>query len=74
MKNNRSGQAAEAVLVTLAIVVVIALIGAGCSLTTIDAGQIGVRTQFGRVTENSVEPGLHWVNPIGGRIVRYDVR
>ena len=74
MKNNRSGQAATAVLLTLAIVVVIALIGAGCSLTTIDAGQIGVRTQFGRVTENSVEPGLHWVNPIGGAIVRYDVR
>ena len=70
----QSGQAAEAVLVTLAIIAVICLFVGGCSLTTVDAGQIGVRTQFGKVTENSVEPGLHFVNPIGGHIVKYDVR
>ena len=70
----QSGQAAGAVLVTLAIIAVICLIVGGCSLTTVDAGQIGVRTQFGKVTENSVEPGLHFVNPIGGRIITYDVR
>ena len=77
MKTNltrQSGQAAEAVLVTLAIIAVICLFVGGCSLTTVDAGQIGVRTQFGKVTENSVEPGLHWVNLIGGHIVKYDVR
>lgn len=70
----QSGQAAGAVLVTLAIIAVVCLLVGGCSLTTVDAGQIGVRTQFGKVTENSVEPGLHFVNPIGGRIVKYDVR
>lgn len=70
----QSGQAVEAVLVTLAIIAVICLFVGGCSLTTVDAGEIGVRTQFGKVTENSVEPGLHWVNPIGGRIVKYSVR
>lgn len=72
--NTRSGQAAPAVLLTLAIVLIIVMGVAGCSLTTVDAGQIGVRTQFGKVTENSVEPGLHFVNPIGGAIIRYDVR
>ncbi len=74
MKNSRSGQAAGAVLATLGIIVVIGLLFTGCSLTTVDAGQIGVRTQFGKVTENSVEPGLHFVNPIGGHIIKYDVR
>lgn len=69
-----SGQAASAVLFTLSIIFVIILVVAGISLTTVDAGQIGVRTQFGRVTENSVEPGLHFVNPIGGHIIKYDVR
>lgn len=71
---NKSGQAASAVLVTLGIILVVVMMFCGCSLTTVDAGQIGVRTQFGKVTENSVEPGLHWVNPIGGHIVKYDVR
>lgn len=71
---NKSGQAAGAVLLTLAIIFVIILGVGGCSLTTVDAGEIGVRTQFGKVTENSVEPGLHFVNPIGGHIIPYDVR
>ena len=59
MKNkNKSGQTAVAVLCTLGIVTILALMIGGCSLVTVDAGQIGVRTQFGKVTENSVEPGL----------------
>lgn len=75
MKNkNKSGQAVEGVLVTLGIIALLCLVVGGCSLTTVDAGQIGVRTQFGKVTENSVEPGLHFVNPIGGKIIKYDVR
>ena len=71
---NKSGQAVEGVLVTLGIIALLCLVVGGCSLTTVDAGQIGVRTQFGKVTENSVEPGLHFVNPIGGKIIKYDVR
>ena len=74
MKNTKSGQTGVGVIATLAVIVVIFLFVGGCSLTSVDAGEIGVRTQFGKVTENSVEPGLHFVNPIGGRIVRYDVR
>lgn len=71
---NKSGQAVEGVLVAFGIIVLLCLVVSGCSLTTVDAGQIGVRTQFGKVTENSVEPGLHFVNPIGGKIIKYDVR
>ena len=75
MKNkNKEGQTAVAVLCTLGIVTIIALMLGGCSLVTVDAGQIDVRTQFGKVTENSVEPGLHFVNPVGGAIIKYDVR
>ena len=71
---NTSGQVVGGVLATLGIIMMLCLVVGGCSLTTVDAGQIGVRTQFGKVTENSVEPGLHFVNPIGGRIIKYDVR
>lgn len=73
-RNGRSGQAAKGALLAISAIVLVCLLVAGCSLTTVDAGQVGVRTQFGRVTENSVAPGLHWVNPIGGDIVLYDVR
>lgn len=72
--NTRSGQTAVGVLCTLAIVLMFGLILTAASCKTVEAGQIGVRTQFGKVTENSVEPGLHFVNPIGGRIITYDVR
>ena len=44
----------------------------GCYI--IDAGEIGVKTQFGKIIENSIEPGIHFVNPIGGSIIKYDVR
>lgn len=74
MKDNRSGQTGIGVVVTLAALFFLAILIGGCSLKTVDAGEIGVRTQFGKVTENSVEPGLHFVNPIGGRIIPYDVR
>ena len=46
MKNTRSGQAAGAVLITLAIIMVIGLMFCGCSLTTVDAGQIGAKGEL----------------------------
>lgn len=72
---NKSGQAVYSIIAMLGTIVLLGLVVVSvCSLTTVDAGQIGVRTQFGKVTENSVEPGLHFVNPIGGKIIKYDVR
>jgi len=75
MKTRKNaGEISEGFLAGIGLIAVIMLIACITSCTTVDAGSIGVRTQFGRVTENSVEPGLHFVNPIGGSIVRYDVR
>ena len=75
MKTRKNGgEISEGFLCGVGLVAVIMLIACITSCTTVDAGSIGVRTQFGRVTENSVEPGLHFVNPIGGSIVKYDVR
>lgn len=74
MTKYRSGEALQAVLFTLFFIVCFGLLSVMMATTTVDAGQIGVRTWFGKVVENSVEPGLHWVNPIGGRIIKYDVR
>lgn len=74
MNAAKSGQTGFGVLMTLGVIAIFAILVGSCSITTIDAGQIGVRTQFGKVTENSVEPGLHFVNPIGGAIIKYDVR
>lgn len=72
--NSRNGDAAFGVLCTIVFLFFVGAIGCISSCATVDAGEIGVRTQFGRVTENSVEPGLHFVNPVGGKIIRYDVR
>ena len=44
-------------------VAVIVLIIAARSFLSIDAGHVGVVTQFGRVTGSVLDPGLHWIAP-----------
>lgn len=73
-KNSRNGDALVGALFVISLIFLIGIVTCIRSCTPVDAGQIGVRTQFGKVTENSVEPGLHFVNPIGGRIIKYWVR
>ena len=63
----------DSVFVLLFVMLIIGLVSL-VGIETIDAGQIGVQTKFGKIVKNSVEPGIHWVNPIGGDIVRYNVR
>lgn len=41
---------------------------------TVDAGVVGVKTQWGKIVGGPVDPGLTWVNPIGGDLVKYDCR
>ncbi|MCY7409385.1 MAG: prohibitin family protein [Chitinophagales bacterium] len=53
---------------------VMILIGIGTScFVQIDAGQVGVPTLFGKVNENILGSGLHFVNPLVV-IKRFDVR
>lgn len=44
--------------------VIVALILAFCSLTTVPAGYVGVQTLFGRVYPEQLPPGLHILNPL----------
>lgn len=41
---------------------------------TVDAGVVGVKTQWGRIVGGPVSPGLTWINPVGGDLVKYDCR
>ena len=41
---------------------------------TVDAGVVGVKTQWGRIVGGPVDPGLTWINPVGGDLVKYDCR
>lgn len=43
--------------------VAIAVIAMAGTFISIDAGHVGVVTQFGRVTGRVLDPGLHWVAP-----------
>ena len=49
-----------AILVPVLAVAAIFLAG---SFLSIDAGHVGIVTQFGRVTGRVLEPGLHWIAP-----------
>ncbi|MBP5544214.1 MAG: prohibitin family protein [Kiritimatiellae bacterium] len=52
--------AAFSIFVVAAIVIAFVMAG---SFVSIDAGHVGVVTQFGRVTGRILEPGLHWITP-----------
>lgn len=59
-------------LVLVVLLILVALSFKGCY--TIDAGSVGLKTSWGRIVSGPVEPGLTWVNPIGGDVVKYDCR
>ena len=59
-------------LVLVPVVLLVLLSLKGCY--TVDAGVVGVKTQWGKIVGGPVDPGLTWVNPIGGDLVKYDCR
>lgn len=71
MKNLSTTQIAK--LVILAIGGMIALGFVRKTLITIPAGTVGVKETFGKVAESSLNPGLHFVNPLS-KIVRFSTR
>ncbi len=44
-------------------VIIVILVFAARFFVTVDAGYVGVVTQFGRVTNRVLNPGLHWLAP-----------
>ena len=69
---NPSMKSSFAPLLLVPIVLLALLSLKGCY--TVDAGVVGVKTQWGKIVGGPVDPGLTWVNPIGGDLVKYDCR
>ena len=45
----------------------------GC-VGKVDSNEVGFKTQWGKINDTLLKPGLHFINPIGGDLVTYDVR
>lgn len=50
------------------------LVLSGCGFRTVDAGYVGIETEFGKVVGDSLEPGLHFYNPFTSSILEMDTR
>lgn len=55
------------------LLLLLTLLTTACA-TTIRPGEAGVRTQFGKMTENSRGPGLVVYSPFGTRFIRVPIR
>lgn len=60
--SNKNG-GASCCLITLGCVVVLCIIWASCSFTTVPAGNVGVVSLWGSVRDEPLYPGLHFINP-----------
>src|SRR6266403_2529983 len=56
------------------IIVVTLLLLNACGFRSIDAGDVGVKTEFGKVTGDLLEPGLNFYNPFTSSINEMDCR
>jgi prohibitin 1 len=59
--------------VGLVAIVLVLLIGASCSVTTIETGHVGVMTLFGQVTGEQLPEGIHLINPLKA-VTKFSVR
>lgn len=50
----------------------LAFMATGCY--QIDTGDTGFKTSFGKIDSVTLDPGLYFVNPIGGDLIRYTLR
>jgi len=57
----------------LAVVSFVMLVLAGCAVTTIPTGHVGVVTWFGEVTSDQLREGIHLINPLKA-VTRMSVR
>lgn len=57
-----------------AIVLTSLFVLSGCGVRTVDAGYVGIETEFGKVVGDSLEPGLHFYNPFTSSILKMDTR
>ena len=59
---------------TVVALAIVALFAVGGSVVTVDAGHVGVLTQFGAPTNTTYDPGLHFKLPIMQSVEMFDGR
>lgn len=73
-KNNQRGYIAEMTLIVVFVGVLILGLLALFGFKAIDAGTVGVVTNWGKVTGRTLDPGAHWVTPIANGVMRYNTK
>ena len=63
MKKNNKGMIDELTLIIIGGIVTIVLIMALLTIRKVDTGEIGIRTNFGKVVEDDLKPGVHLKAP-----------
>lgn len=58
----------------IAALIVLILVIAFLPFTTVDSGERGVVTKFGKVDSKILEPGFHIINPFSTDVIKMDVR
>lgn len=73
-RHNQRGAVTEAVLVLVFVgVLMLGLVGL-FGFRSVDAGTVGVVTNWGKVTGRTLEPGAHWITPIANGVQRYNTK
>lgn len=55
-------------------IIPILLLLSGCGFKTIDAGDVGVKTEFGKVSGDILDPGLNFYNPVTSTVHEMNCR
>jgi regulator of protease activity HflC (stomatin/prohibitin superfamily) len=69
-----SGRRAIPIGAWLAVVAAVVLAGLSLGFREVQAGYVGVVSQFGRIQDRELPPGLHWITPIVNDVTYVDTR
>ena len=61
----------------IALVVMLGVMGltaAGCGMTVIEDGQVGIKADFGHISDQALGPGWHWFLPMASWIETWNVK
>ncbi|MBI4342013.1 MAG: prohibitin family protein [Candidatus Omnitrophica bacterium] len=58
----------------LALVVMGALLVSGCGLAVVEDGEVGVKADFGHISDQALGPGWHWYLPVFSWVEVWDVK
>jgi prohibitin 2 len=75
LRFSREGAAGQVPVVPwLLVLVVVAVVALSFGFREVQAGFVGVVSQFGRIQDTELRPGLHWVPPIINDVTYVDTR